>query len=80
MLGTVVIFLILIYAQRFKAQITFINQQYPGFKQKIPVILFFTSNMSVILQSMLISQFYKISQTLHDRFHGSTLIKVIGTW
>jgi len=80
LLGSVVIFLILIYAQRFKAKLTFIHQQYPGYKQSIPIKLFFTSNMSVILQSMLISQFYKISQILHDKFQGSDLIKLIGTW
>lgn len=42
--------------------------------------LFFTSNMSVILQSMVISNFYKISQILHDRFYKSALIKLIGRW
>lgn len=48
--------------------------------QKIPIKLFFTSNMSVILQSMLISNFYRISQVLHERFYRSTLIKLMGTW
>ncbi len=36
--------------------------------------------MSVILQSMVISNFYKISQILHDRFYKSALIKLIGKW
>lgn len=36
--------------------------------------------MSVILQGMLISNFYRISQLLHDRFTKSILIKLIGSW
>lgn len=36
--------------------------------------------MSVILQSMLISNFYRVSQILHGKFHKSVLIKLIGTW
>jgi protein transport protein SEC61 subunit alpha len=36
--------------------------------------------MSVILQSMLISNFYMVSKSLHDRFYKSALIKLIGTW
>lgn len=57
-----------------------ISQKHPGYVQAIPIKLFFTSNMSVILQSMLISNFYRISQILHDRFHKSLLIKLIGAW
>lgn len=36
--------------------------------------------MSVILQGMIISNFYRISQVLHDRFYRSVLIKLIGKW
>lgn len=80
LVGSVCIFFILIYLQRFKANLTVVHQRFRGYKQEIPVRLFFTSNMSVILQSMVISNFYKISQILHDRFTRSTLIKLIGTW
>jgi protein transport protein SEC61 subunit alpha len=36
--------------------------------------------MSVILQSMIISNFYRVSQILHDRYYKSLLIKMIGSW
>lgn len=36
--------------------------------------------MSVILQSLFISFFYNTINTLHDRFHSSALIKLLGTW
>ena len=78
--GSFFIFLMLIYMQRFTATVELISQKNPGYVQKIPVKLFFTQNMSVILQSMLVSNFYRISQLLHDRFHKSMLIKLIGSW
>ena len=59
---------------------SFIHQRYPGYKQVYNIKLFFTSNMSVILQSMLISNFYRISQILHEKFYKSALIKLIGSW
>lgn len=70
----------LIFLQRYTAKVTLIHQKFPGYKQQIPVKLFYTSNMSVILQSMLISNFYKISQILHDRYYKSALIKLLGSW
>jgi protein transport protein SEC61 subunit alpha len=78
--GSFFIFAALIYLQRFSANIEFTSQKYRGYVQKVPVKLFFTSNMSVILQSMLISNFYRVSQILHGKFHKSVLIKLIGTW
>ena len=80
LVGSVGIFFILIYLQRFRAILTVIHQKFPGYKQEVTIRLFFTSNMSVILQGMVISNFYQISRILHDRFTRSTLIKLIGTW
>lgn len=80
LLGSLVIFLIMVYLHRFKLIVTFINQKYPGFQTRIPAKLFFTSNMSVILQSLFISFIYNTINTLHDRFHSSALIKLLGTW
>lgn len=62
------IFLILIYLQRFTARIKVVNQQYPGYVDTIAIKLFYTSNMSVILQSMVINNFYVISRVLSERF------------
>jgi protein transport protein SEC61 subunit alpha len=78
--GAFFIFLILVYMQRISAKVELISQKYPGYVQTINIKLFITSTMSVILQSMLISNFYKISQILHERFVKSALIKLIGTW
>lgn len=70
----------LIYLQRFTAKVILIHQRYPGWEETVNIKLFFTSNMSVILQGMVISNFYRISQVLHDRFYRSVIIKMIGKW
>ena len=36
--------------------------------------------MSVILQSMIISNFYRISQVLSFRFEDSTIVNILGKW
>jgi protein transport protein SEC61 subunit alpha len=36
--------------------------------------------MSVILQSMLVSNFYNVSALLHARFSKSILVKLFGVW
>lgn len=73
-------FLVLVYLQYLSANVEFISQKYPGYVHVVNIKLFFTSTISVILQSMVISKFYKISQILHERFYKSALIKLIGTW
>ena len=72
--------MVLIYLQRFTAKVILIHQRYPGWEETVNIKLFFTSNMSVILQGMVISNFYRISQVLHDRFYRSVIIKMIGKW
>jgi preprotein translocase subunit SecY len=73
-------FFIVIYLQGIKTHIPLIHQTSRGYKYDFPVRLFFTSNMSAILQSMVASNFYAISHTLYDRFTGVFWIKLIGTW
>lgn len=78
--GTLLIFFIIIYLQGFVAKIRLIHQKRRGVSEYYPVKLFYTSNMSVILQSMLISNFYKISAILHSRFSKSIVVKLFGVW
>jgi protein transport protein SEC61 subunit alpha len=78
--GTVFIFCIIIYLQGFKKRIPLIHQRHKGYTSEIKVKLFYTSNMSVILQSMLVSNFYNISSILYSRFSKSILVKFFGVW
>lgn len=59
--GTLLIFFIVIYLQGFQVRIPLIHQQHKGYKTQVPVKLFYTSNISVILQSMFVSNFYLLS-------------------
>jgi protein transport protein SEC61 subunit alpha len=60
--------------------IPLIHQKHKGYTASFKVKLFYTSNMSVILQSMIVSQFYVISSILSARFSKSILVKIFGVW
>jgi protein transport protein SEC61 subunit alpha len=79
-LGTVLIFFIVIYLQGVKMQIPLIHQHSRGFKYNFKVKLFFTSTISIILQSMFSSKIYGLSQVLHQRFKNISLVNWLGVW
>lgn len=78
--GTLLIFFIVIYLQGFKVRVPLIHQQHRGYKTEIPIRLFYTSNISVILQSMFVSNFYMLSKILYQKFNKTILINVLGKW
>ena len=78
--GTLLIFFIVIYLQGFKVRVPLIHQQHRGYKTEVPIRLFYTSNISVILQSMFVSNFYILSKILYERFNKTILINLLGKW
>ncbi len=80
LMATVLVFLIVIYMQGFRIELRLTHRKYSGYMERFPVKLFYTSNMSVILQSALVSNFHIISQSLHQRFRHSWWIGILGTW
>lgn len=78
--ATLLIFFIVIYLQSFQIRVPLIHQQHKGYKTEIPIKLFYTSNMSVILQSMFVSNFYIVSRLLYEKFSKTVLINLIGKW
>lgn len=46
----------------------------------MPIRLFYTSNISVILQSMFVSNFYIVSMLLFERFSKTYLVNFLGIW
>ncbi|MCL4134212.1 UNVERIFIED_CONTAM: hypothetical protein GTU68_040591 [Idotea baltica] len=78
--GTLLIFFIVIYLQGFKIRIPLIHQQHRGYRQEVPIKLFYTSNISVILQSMFVSNFYMLSRLLYARFNNTVVINLLGKW
>ncbi len=79
-LGTILIFLIVVYLSKFRKKITFTHQKHRGYTYDHYIRLFYTSSMGVILQSMFVSNIHQLSRLLHMRFSKSTLIHWFGTW
>lgn len=56
------------------------NKLQRGVQGTYPIKLFYTSNIPIILQTALVSQFYFISQLLFKRFPTVFFIQMIGAW
>jgi protein transport protein SEC61 subunit alpha len=57
-----------------------IYQKSRGYLYNFPVRLFYTSTISIILQSLFLSHFYKLSELLYSRFPKFILVRLLGTW
>merc|ERR1719211_396788 len=66
LMATVFVFAIVIYFQ--------------GFRVDLPIKLFYTSNIPIILQSALVSNLYVISQMLATKFAGNFFVNLLGVW
>lgn len=66
--------------QGFKVNLKLSHKKYRGYEQKYPIKLFYTSNISVIFQTALVSNMYFMSQVLYRRFKGNFIIGLLGTW
>lgn len=84
-IATVAVFLIVIYIQGWTNKSTMLvprdealRGRYPP--QPLPIKLFYTSNMPIILLSALISQVYFFSQVLYRRYGANPLIRLLGIW
>lgn len=78
--GTFFIFFIVIYLYGFKAYVPLIYQKSRGYLYRFPVRLFYTSTISIILQSLIVSHFYKISELLYSRFPKIFFVRLLGVW
>ena len=56
------------------------HTQFRGQKNVLPVKLFYTSNMPIILQGFMIQSIYFFSQNLYRRFKGNLFINLLGSW
>ena len=80
LLSTIVIFAAVIYLQGFRIEIPVKSSKQRGARGTYPVRLFYTSNMPIMLQSALASNFFLISQMLYSRFSDNLLVKLMGVW
>lgn len=78
-LGTVFVFLVVIYFQGFKVTLKLASNKVTS-DASYPIRLFYTSNMPIILMSALISNVYFFSQMLYRNFKGSFITSIFGKW
>eukprot|EP00361_Fabrea_salina_P003561 CAMPEP_0202426530 /NCGR_PEP_ID=MMETSP1345-20130828/877_1 /ASSEMBLY_ACC=CAM_ASM_000843 /TAXON_ID=342563 /ORGANISM="Fabrea Fabrea salina" /LENGTH=404 /DNA_ID=CAMNT_0049036971 /DNA_START=155 /DNA_END=1369 /DNA_ORIENTATION=+ len=80
LLATVLIFLVVIYFQGFKVDLSIRSQKVRGHQGTYPIKLFYTSNIPIILQTALVSNLYFFSQILYRRYRTYFLVALLGQW
>eukprot|EP00929_Paragymnodinium_shiwhaense_P014453 TRINITY_DN122363_c0_g1_i1.p1 TRINITY_DN122363_c0_g1~~TRINITY_DN122363_c0_g1_i1.p1 ORF type:complete len:475 (+),score=85.51 TRINITY_DN122363_c0_g1_i1:52-1476(+) len=80
LLATLFVFFIVIYFQGFQVDLGCKFHKIRGHKGIYPVRLFYTSNISIILQTALVSNLYFFSQLLYRRFKSNMLVNLLGQW
>ena len=80
LLATILIFFLVIYLQGYRVELKLVHKKYRGYENKYPIKLFYTSNISVIFQTALVSNLYFLSQMMYRRFKGSWWIGFFGVW
>jgi len=79
-MATALVFMVVIYFQGFRVDIPVKNARQRGASGSYPIKLFYTSNIPIILQTALVSNFYFFSQLLYKRFPDNLLINMFGRW
>ena len=80
LITTLVVFLIVIYFQGFKREISISHNKAPGVYKTYPIKLFYSSNIPIILQSALVSNLFFFSQILYKRYKHFLPIRILGKW
>ena len=82
LLGTMVIFLIIIAIQgvRVDLPIKHKNQRGGNGQSTYPIKLFYTSNIPIILQTTLLTQFHFLSQLLSRNYPSTPWVEWLGVW
>jgi len=80
LLATVLVVLIVIYFQGFRAELQLKNKRVRGQTYPYPIKLFYTSNIPIILQTAFTSNLYFLSQVLHRKFRGNFFVGFLGKW
>jgi protein transport protein SEC61 subunit alpha len=61
LLATIIVFLVVIYFQGFRVELTVTSKRVRGYKAPYPIKLFYTSNIPIILQTAFVSNLYFFS-------------------
>merc|ERR1712072_623058 len=80
LMATVLVFIVVIYFQGFRVDLPMKNQKTRGAAGSYPIKLFYTSNIPIILQTALVSNFYFFSQLLYKRYRDNIFVNLLGQW
>merc|ERR1712166_1655778 len=80
LLATVLVFVVVIYFQGFRVDLPVKYQKHRGQQGTYPIKLFYTSNITIILQTALVSNLYFSSQLLYKRYSTNFLVRMLGAW
>jgi len=80
LLATGVVFVIVIFFQGFKIDLPIKHERQKGISGTYPIKLFYTSNMPIILQTALVSNYFFISQLVFRRFGDNFITSFFGSW
>ena len=78
--------MLVIFLQGFRVELPITSRKSAAYKSTIPIKLFYTSNMPIILQSALVSNLFFLSQLLWRRFAQdgkglvARLVMLLGHW
>lgn len=78
--ATVLVFFGVCYFQGLRVDIRVKSSRTRGYLSTYPIKLFYTSNMPIVLQSALVSNFYFVSQLLYKRFPANLAVQTLGIW
>mmetsp|Transcript_166841 Transcript_166841/g.535512 ORF Transcript_166841/g.535512 Transcript_166841/m.535512 type:complete len:478 (-) Transcript_166841:262-1695(-) len=78
--ATLFVFFVVIYFQGFQVNLPCKFHKIRGHRGIYPVRLFYTSNISIIMQTALVSNLYFFSQLLYTRFKSNMLVNLLGQW
>ncbi|RHY42739.1 hypothetical protein DYB38_001955 [Aphanomyces astaci] len=79
-LSTILMFVLITYVHGFRIDLPIKYAKFRAQQGAFPVKLFYTSNMPIILQTALVSNFYFASQLLFKKFGDNFLIRLVGVW
>jgi len=80
LLATIFVFMLCVYLQGFRVELGVKSTTQRGLTTVLPINLFYTKNVPIMLQTALVSQTFFLSQMLFNRFDGNIFVRLLGVW
>jgi protein transport protein SEC61 subunit alpha len=80
LIATICIYLLVIYLQGFQLDLPLSHTRLRNRETRLPIKLFYASNMPIIIQSSVVSNLYFVSELLYQRYPSSWIVCALGQW